>query len=39
MDCSPAHLRQIFHAMLPNVELSNDSLHQSPNNSNKSLLI
>ncbi len=30
MDCSPRHLRTIFHSMLPNVELS-------PNNSNKSL--
>lgn len=39
MDCSPAHLRTILHSMLPNVKLLDDSLHQSPNNSNKSILI
>ncbi|CAF2405632.1 unnamed protein product [Rotaria sp. Silwood2] len=39
MDCSPAHLRTILHSMLPNVELLDDSLHQSPCNSNKSILI
>ncbi|CAM4829637.1 unnamed protein product [Rotaria magnacalcarata] len=38
MDCSPAHLRTILHSMLPNVELLDDNLHQSPRNSNKSLL-
>jgi hypothetical protein len=37
--CSPAHLRTILHSMLPNVELFDDSLHQSPTNSNKSILI
>jgi hypothetical protein len=39
IDCSPAHLRTILHSMLPNVELFDDSLHQSPTNSNKSILI
>jgi hypothetical protein len=39
MDCSPAHLRTILHSMLPNVELYDDNLHQSPRNSNKSILI
>jgi hypothetical protein len=41
MDCSPAHLRTILHSMLPNVELFDDNLHlhQSPRNSNKSILI
>ncbi|CAF0890016.1 unnamed protein product [Rotaria sp. Silwood1] len=39
IDCSPAHLRTILHSMLPNVELLDDSLHQSPCNSNKSILI
>ena len=38
MDCSPAHLRTILHSMLPNVTLFDDNLHQSLNNSNKSLL-
>ncbi|CAF0786363.1 unnamed protein product [Rotaria sordida] len=39
IDCSPAHLRTILHSMLPNVELLDDSVHQSPCNSNKSILI
>jgi hypothetical protein len=39
MDCSPANLRTILHSMLPNVELYDDNLHQSPYNSNKSILI
>ena len=39
IDCSPAHLRTILHSMLPNVELFDETFHQSTNNSNKSILI
>ncbi|CAF1528002.1 unnamed protein product [Adineta steineri] len=42
IDCSPAHLRTILHSMLPNVQLTDDDLYQSPSipmNSNKSILV